>query len=65
MARPPKPENDRKDVDLRIPVTSEQKDTIAEAARILGLDMAAWARPILLREAQAVTGTGDGKRVSQ
>ena len=65
MARPPKPESDRKDMDLRIPVTSDQKGTIAEAARILGVDMAAWARPILLREAQAVVGKGEGKRCSR
>ena len=52
-------------MDLRIPVTSDQKGTIAEAARILGVDMAAWARPILLREAQAVVGKGEGKRCSR
>jgi uncharacterized protein (DUF1778 family) len=61
MARPPKQENQRKNVDLRIPVTSEQKDAITEAARILGVDMAAWARPILLREAQAIIGDGSRK----
>lgn len=65
MARPPKTESQRKSVDLRIPVTSEQKDAISEAVRILGVDMAAWARPILLREAQAIVGKGDGSRARQ
>jgi uncharacterized protein (DUF1778 family) len=53
MARPNKPKSDRKDVDLRIPVTAKQKELITRAARLEGADMAAWARPLLLREAQA------------
>ena len=52
MARPQKDESDRKDVDLRVPVTLEQKELIVRAARLDGMDMAAWARPILIREAQ-------------
>ena len=52
--RPAKPDDDRKDVDLRIPVTADQKELVAEAARHVGEDMAAWARPILLRAAQQV-----------
>jgi hypothetical protein len=51
--RPPKTEEQRKDVDLRIPVTATQKELVAEAARLEGIDMAAWARPILLTAAQA------------
>lgn len=51
MARPPKAKSDRKAVDLRIPVTEDQKELVVRAARLGGLDMAAWARPILLREA--------------
>lgn len=50
--RPPKSEDDRKDVDLRIPVTTEQKDTIVKAATAAGEDMAAWARPILMQAAK-------------
>lgn len=53
MARPPKPAKERKDSDLRIPVTSEQKDVVMAAARAEGLDMAAWARQLLVREARA------------
>jgi hypothetical protein len=51
MARPPKAEAERKNVDLRIPVTSEQKDVILQVARLSGLEMATWARPLLLKEA--------------
>jgi uncharacterized protein (DUF1778 family) len=52
MARPPKDTADRKNVDLRIPVTAEQKRLVSQAATLEGLDMAAWARQILVREAQ-------------
>lgn len=51
MARPPKDSSERKDVDLRIPVTAEQKELIVRAAQLEGADMAAWARPILLQAA--------------
>jgi uncharacterized protein (DUF1778 family) len=49
--RPPKDAGERKDVDLRIPVTTDQKELIGKAAKMSGEDMAAWARPILLRAA--------------
>lgn len=52
MARPPKDPSERKSVDLRIPLTEEQKKTVAEAAAAEGEDVAAWARPILLEFAQ-------------
>ena len=56
--RPHKNETDRKSLDLRIPVTAEQKDTISQAAKASGDDMAAWARPILLDAAKRLlTGT--------
>jgi hypothetical protein len=48
MARPPKDKRERKDYDLRIPLTAEQKEMVAEVARLEGVDMATWARPILL-----------------
>jgi hypothetical protein len=51
--RPPKAKTDRKDVDLRIPVTAEQKARIMEAVSLDGGDMASWARPILLRAAES------------
>jgi uncharacterized protein (DUF1778 family) len=53
--RPPKPKSERKEVDLRIPVTWDQKDLIAQAAKANGEDMAGWARPILLNAALHAT----------
>jgi hypothetical protein len=52
MARPKKNDRDRKDIDLRIPVTQDQKRLIVEAANLDGLDMAGWARQLLLRAAK-------------
>jgi len=52
MARPPKDPSDRKSVDLRIPVTEEQKKLIADAASADQADVAAWVRPILLMAAE-------------
>jgi len=48
MARPPKEKADRKDSELRIPVTEAQKGTIVQAAHGAGEDTAAWARRVLL-----------------
>jgi hypothetical protein len=53
MARPPKEKADRKEAELRIPVTEAQKAAIVNAARSAGEDMAAWARRILLEAAHA------------
>jgi hypothetical protein len=52
MARPPKDKADRKDAELRIPVTDAQKAAIVQAAREAGEDMATWARRILLEAVQ-------------
>jgi uncharacterized protein (DUF1778 family) len=52
MGRPPKNKKDRKDVDLRISVTAEQKQLIVAAAGLDQLDMAEWARAILLKAAK-------------
>ncbi len=49
-----KDERDRKDVDLRIPFTADQKELVMKAAKLSNADMATWARPILLEHAQAV-----------
>ena len=51
MGRPRKPDAERKDVDLRIPVTAQQKATIMKAVETTQLDMATWARMILLEHA--------------
>lgn len=50
--RPPKDKSQRKDVDLRIPVTTAQKERIMEAVALDSLDMAEWARGILIRAAE-------------
>jgi hypothetical protein len=52
MARPFKKPEDRKNVDLRIPVTAEQKRLIMDAVALDDVDMAAWARTILLAAAR-------------
>ncbi len=52
--RPPKSDGERKGKDLRIPVTEDQKELVAEAMRVSGHDMATWARPLLLAAAQAI-----------
>lgn len=38
-------------MDLRIPVTPEQKEIVSSATQLIGEDMASWARPILLKAA--------------
>ena len=50
--RPRKEAGARKDVDLRIPVTVDQKERIMEAVSLDASDMASWARPILLKAAE-------------
>jgi hypothetical protein len=40
------------DTDIRIPVTYDQKEKLRAAADAKQLDLTAWARPILLREAE-------------
>ncbi len=44
------------DTDLRIPLTSEQKQLIAEATKDESEGMAAWARAILLEAAKKKAG---------
>jgi hypothetical protein len=52
MARPPKDPRLRMDTDLRIPVTSEQKKFITDAASDEPNGFAAWARNVLLQAAK-------------
>jgi hypothetical protein len=52
MARPPKQTGQAKDKDLRIPVTVGDRDTVNQGAVAAGMDMATWARPILLAAAK-------------
>ena len=52
--RPPKEAGERKAKDLRIPVTEEQKELVAEAMRLSKREMAGWARELLLTAAQEI-----------
>lgn len=49
--RKPKADADRKDDQLRIPLTASQKELIREVAELAGVDMTAWARTVLLETA--------------
>lgn len=53
MARPPKDPRLLMIVPLRIMLTGEQRDLVGKAAAAYGGDVSAWARPILLRAAEA------------
>jgi hypothetical protein len=50
--RPAKDPSERKTLDLRIPVTAEQKQVIADATHDEPDGMAAWARAVLLHAAR-------------
>lgn len=67
MARPPKEPHLRMNIDLRIPVTAEQKQKIMQAVADEPAGFAAWAREVLLRAAAertpALLGGGKAKRV--
>jgi hypothetical protein len=52
--RPPKDPALRMTADLRIPVTAAQKQIIADAMTLNGSEFAAWAREVLLTNAQAM-----------
>jgi uncharacterized protein (DUF1778 family) len=52
MGRPPKDKKLLMNVPLRIMLTADQKRLIEQAAKSEGTEMTAWARPILVREAQ-------------
>jgi uncharacterized protein (DUF1778 family) len=62
MGRPPKDKRLLMNVPLRIMLTTDQKDLIEQAAAAEGLDMTAWARPILLRAAQEKVKSGGKSR---
>lgn len=47
-----KPDNERKELVVRIRLTAEQKALLAEAAAKVGLDLSGWLRFIALREAK-------------
>jgi hypothetical protein len=62
MGRPPKDKALLHSESMRITLTVDQKELIERAARSAGVDMAAWARPILLQAAQAMVGDTIGHK---
>jgi uncharacterized protein (DUF1778 family) len=53
MARPKKDPSLLKNLDLRIPVTADQKRLVMDAAAVTGEDFAGWARDVLLKAARS------------
>jgi uncharacterized protein (DUF1778 family) len=47
-----KPDNERKELIVRIRLTAEQKALLAEAAAKVGLDLSGWLRYIALKSAK-------------
>lgn len=63
MARPKKDATLLKNIPLRIMLTADQRELIERAAITDGMDMTAWARPILIQAArERVEGTPGQKR---
>jgi uncharacterized protein (DUF1778 family) len=60
--RPTKEPGQKMDVPLRIMLTAEQSQLIREAAGGQGIDVSAWARPILLEAARQALGAVGGKK---
>ena len=54
--RPKKPANRRRETDIRIPVTADEKQMVQQAAQQAGEsgEMAGWARTVLLAAAKKV-----------
>ncbi len=52
MGRPKKDADLLMNIPLRIMLNAAQRDLIERAAKSVGSDMTAWARPILLQAAQ-------------
>jgi|GEM_PF-2701622 len=60
--RPPKEKSLLMNIPLRIMLTADQKELIEAAAKAEGLDMTAWARPILLQAARSAAEKTRNKR---
>jgi hypothetical protein len=63
--RPTKEPGQKMDVPLRIMLTAEQSQLIREVAKEQGIDVSAWARPILLEAARDGTERGKGRKSQQ
>lgn len=53
MGRPKKDPDLLQNIPLRVMLTADQRALIEEAAKAEGMDMTAWARPILVAAARA------------
>lgn len=62
MGRPPKDKALLMNIPLRIMLTADQRELIERAAVTEGLDMTAWARPILLTAARERIAASEGER---
>jgi predicted DNA binding CopG/RHH family protein len=62
MARPKKEPAETRGRDLTIPVTEDERQCIKQGASAAGMDMATWARPILLRAAKIEMAKSNGPK---
>jgi uncharacterized protein (DUF1778 family) len=62
MARPKKDAHLLKNIPLRIMLTADQRELIEQAATSEGMDMTAWARPILIQAARQRVEATPGSR---
>ena len=53
-----KPKGQRKELTIRLRVTSEQRRLMLEAAEQTGLDLSAWLRTLGVREARKTLSAG-------
>jgi uncharacterized protein (DUF1778 family) len=65
MGRPKKDKSLLMAFPLRIMLTADQKELISQAAEADGMDMTAWARPILLQAARERIGRPMAKEKHQ
>jgi hypothetical protein len=62
MGRPLKEKSQLMNRPLRIMLTAEQDELIRRAAELDGLDMTAWARPLLLQTARERVGKAKSEK---
>jgi hypothetical protein len=62
MARPKKAPSEKRARDLTIPATEEERQCVNQGASAAGMDMATWARPILLAAAKREIAKAKGKK---
>jgi hypothetical protein len=63
MARPKKAPGETRGRDLTIPVTEVERECVNNGAFAAGMDMATWARPILLSAAKREIAKTKGKKI--